>query len=44
MEIPQKLKIELLYDLAIPLQGIHMDKTFTEKDTVTPMFTAAQFT
>ena len=27
MEVPQKLKIELLYDPAIPLLGIYPDKT-----------------
>ena len=35
----KKLKIELPYDLAIPLL-----KTLTQKDTCTPMFTAALFT
>ena len=35
--------VELPYDPAIPLLGIYMDKTFIEKDTRTPMFTAAPF-
>ena len=42
----KKLKIELPYGLAIPLLGIHPEKTKTLiwKDTCTPMFTAALFT
>ena len=40
----RKLKIELLYDPAIPLLGIYPDKTVIQKDTCTPMFTAALFT
>ena len=40
----RKLYIELPYDPAIPLLGIYPDKTFLEKDTCTPMFTAALFT
>ena len=36
----RKLKIELPYDRAIPL----LDKTIIQKDTCTPMFTAALFT
>ena len=43
MELPQKT-IELPYDPAIPLLGIHLDKTFLEKDTCTLMFTPALFT
>ena len=39
-----KLNIELPYDPAIPLLGIYPDKVFLEKDTFTPMFTAALFT
>ena len=27
MEVPQKLKIKLPYDLAIPLLGIYLDRT-----------------
>ena len=34
----QKLNIELPYDLAIPLLGIYMDKTFIQKNTWTPMY------
>ena len=40
----QKLKIELPYDPAIPLLGIYPEKTVIQKDTCTPMFTAALFT
>ena len=38
------LKIELPYDPAIPLLGIYPEKTIIQKDTWTPMFTAALFT
>ena len=38
------LKIVLLYDPAIPLLGIHPDKTIIQKDTCTPMFIEALFT
>ena len=38
------MKIELPYDPAIPLLGIYLDKTIIQKDTCTPMFTAALFT
>ena len=40
----KKLKIELLYDPAIPLLGIYPEKTLTWKDTCTPMLIAALFT
>ena len=40
----KKLKIELPYDSAIPLPGIYPEKTIIQKDTCTPMFTAALFT
>ena len=40
----KKLKIELPYDPAIPLLGIYLEKTIIQKDTYTPMFTAALFT
>ena len=40
----RKLNIELPYDPAIPLLGIHLDKTFFQKDTSTPMFIRALFT
>ena len=35
---------ELPYDPAIPLLGIYPEKTIVQKDTCTPMFTAALFT
>ena len=37
------LKIELQYDPAIPLLGLHPDKTIAQKDTCTPVFMAALF-
>ena len=40
----KKWKIELLYDPAIPLLGIYPEKTIIQKDTCSPMFTAALFT
>ena len=40
----KKLGIELPYDPAIPLLGIHTKKTRTERDTCTPMFIASLFT
>ena len=40
----KKLKIELPYDPAIPLLGIHPEKTIIQKDICTPMFIAALFT
>ena len=40
----KKLKIELPYDPAIPLLGIHPEKTIIQKETCTTMFTAALFT
>ena len=40
----RKLKIELLYDPIIPHLDIYPAKTTTQKDTCTPMFTAALFT
>ena len=39
----KKLKIELSYDPAIPLLGIHTEETRTERDMCTPMFIAALF-
>ena len=44
MEILKKLEIELSYDPAIPLLGIHTEENRTERDTCTPVFTAALFT
>ena len=40
----KKLKIELPYDPAVPLLGIYSEKAIIQKDTWTPMFTAALFT
>ena len=40
----KRLKIELPYDPAIPLLGIHIEETRIERDTCTPMFIAALFT
>ena len=37
----KKLEIELPYDPAIPLLGIHTKETRTERDTCTPMFITA---
>ena len=39
----KKLEIELPYDPAIPLLGIHTDETRIERDTCTPMFISALF-
>ena len=39
----KKLEIELPYDSAIPLLGIHTEETKIERDTCTPMFIAALF-
>ena len=39
----EKLKLELPYDTATPLLGINPEKTVIQKDTCTPMFTAALF-
>ena len=40
----RKQEIELPYEPAIPLLGIHTEETRTERDTCTPMFIAALFT
>ena len=40
----KKLEIEFPYGPAIPLMGIHIEKTRIERDTCTPMFIAALFT
>ena len=40
----KQLNIELPYDPGIPLLGIHPEKAIIQKDTCTPMFTAALFT
>ena len=39
----KKLEIELLYDPAIQLLGIHTEETRTERDTCTPMFITTLF-
>ena len=39
-----KLKIELPYDLAIPLLGIYPEKTIIQKESCTTMSIAALFT
>jgi len=39
----KKLEIELPYDPAIPLLGIHIKKIRIERDMCTPMFIAALF-
>ena len=44
VEIPlKKLEIELPYNPAIPLLGIHTEETRIERDTCTPLFIAALF-
>ena len=40
----KKLKLELPYDPAIPLLGIYPNKTLIQKDTRTPLLTAAPVT
>ena len=40
----KKLEIELQYDPAIPLLGIHTEETRIERHKCTPMFIAALFT
>ena len=40
----KKLKIELSYDMTIPLLGIYPEKTIIQKETYTTMFIAALFT
>ena len=39
----RKLEIELPYDPAIPLLGIHTEETRIERDTCTPVFITALF-
>ena len=39
----KKLEIELPYDSAIPLLGIHTEETRIERDTCTPVFITALF-
>ena len=40
----KKLEIELPYNTAIPLLGMHTKETRIERDMCTPMFIAAPFT
>ena len=40
----KKLKIDLPYDPAIPLLGIHTEETRTERNTCTPIFITTLFT
>ena len=40
----KKLEIELPYNTAIPLLGIHTEETRIERDMCTPMFITALFT
>ena len=40
----KKLKIQLIYDPAIPLLGIYPEKTIIQKESCTTMFIAALFT
>ena len=39
----KKLEIELPYDPAIPMLGIHTEETRIERDTCNPKFTEALF-
>ena len=39
----KKLEIELPYDSAIPLLGVHTEETRAERNTGTPVFIAALF-
>ena len=43
VEIPSKLEIQLPYNPAIPLLGIHTKETRIERDTCTPVFITALF-
>ena len=40
----KNLKIEISYDLANLLPGMYLEETIIQKDTCTPVFTAALFT
>ena len=40
----KKLEIEMLYEPAIPLLGIHSEESRIERETCTPMFITALFT
>ena len=39
----KKLEVELPYDPAVPLLGIHNEETRIERDTYTSVFTAALY-
>ena len=39
----KKLEVELPYDPAIPLLGIHTEETRIQRDTCTPVFIAVLF-
>ena len=39
----KEVKVELPYNPAIPLLGIHTEETRVERDTCTPVFIAALF-
>ena len=44
MEVPRRTKkTELPYDPAVSLLRIFLDKTIIQRDTCTPVFTAALF-
>ena len=43
VETPQNLQIELPYDPANPLLGMHTEETRIEQDSCTPMFITALF-
>ena len=43
MKVPQKPKVELLCDSAIPLLGIYLDKYIIQKQTWTPVFITILF-
>ena len=43
MKVPQKTKVELLCDSAIPLLGIYLEKNIIQKQTWIPMFIAILF-
>ena len=42
--LKKKLEVELSYDPAVPLLGIHTEENRIERDTCIPMFIAALFT
>jgi len=42
--LKKKLGLEPPYDPAIQLLGIYLEKTIIQKETCTPLFTAALFT